>query len=114
MNYKIVYLKNSITLKNTQINIIFCFNIVFSEFWKISRGKTLNEFEKGQITAFRELGLSGRQISKKLGRPRSVVQHFMNGETNYGSQKSPGRLKFLSKRDERQVIRVASQRKLTA
>ena len=38
----------------------------------------------------------------------------MNDKKNYGSQKSPGRPKFLSKRDERQVIRIASLGKLTA
>jgi transposase len=80
----------------------------------MGRGKILNEYEKGQINAFKALGLSGREIAKKINRSRSIVQHYINDEQNYGTKKSPGRPCFFSKRAERNLIRLVHKGKFNA
>ena len=41
------------------------------------RGAELSDFEKGQIRAFKGLGLSNRDIAERLARSPTVVDNFM-------------------------------------
>ena len=77
-------------------------------------GKPLSEYEKGQINAYKDQGLSINEIAKKLSRSRCVIQNFVKNSEEYGILKSPGRPKFFSKRGERELIRIALKSKLNA
>ena len=41
------------------------------------RGKILSDKEQGQVIAFNELGLSQREIVKKIGRAQSAICNFL-------------------------------------
>jgi len=71
-------------------------------------GSQLSEFEKGQIVAFQSLGKSQRAIAKELKRSRCVVQNYLAKQQRYGKKKRKGRKRKLSKRDERQIGKLAS------
>lgn len=72
------------------------------------RGTLLTEREKGQIEAFSQEGLSQREIARRLKRSPKVIQNFLKNPNNYASKKDHGRHKKLSKRQERHVVRTAS------
>lgn len=72
------------------------------------RGKLLTEHEKGQIVAFRKTGLGLRVIAREIGRSHKVVKNFCDDMENYGTRKSSGRPKKLTKRDERRILNEAS------
>lgn len=72
------------------------------------RGTYLTSEEKGKILAFREEGFSFRNIARKIGRSHNVVWQFLHNPDAYGSLKRGGPKKKLSKRDERRIIRAAS------
>lgn len=74
----------------------------------MGRGKSLSEYEKGQIVAYHNQGLSNRKIAGRVGRSLNVVNLFLNDPVNYGTRKSPGRPSKVSERDKRQIIRKAS------
>jgi transposase len=69
-------------------------------------GKRLTEYEKGQIDVRRDNGQGYKKIAKALNRSSSAVAKYLNGKT--GQTKSTGRPKKLSERQERQIIKKAS------
>lgn len=71
-------------------------------------GTNLSEYEKGQIAAFHQQGLSCRQIQQLIGRSKTVINNFLRDPANYGTRKSTGRPSKVSDRDKRQIIRKAS------
>jgi len=72
------------------------------------RGTELSNFEKGQIRAFQETGLSNRVIATRLGRSPTVVDNFVKKGDGYGKKKRSGRRPKLSGRDKRLIVRTAS------
>lgn len=72
------------------------------------RGKGLKSEEKIQIDAFREAGWSYDRIAKRLGRSKGSVQDYVSKRRGYGQKKRKGQPKKLSKRQERQISRLAS------
>lgn len=78
------------------------------------RGSKLTEHERGQIDAFKLVGKTYDWIATKLGRSKKVVWSYLNDRENYGKKKSPGRPRKVSKRDERQIWRKASNSTKTA
>ena len=42
-------------------------------------GKRLNDIEKGQINAFKNLNLPISDIFRKVNRSRKVIRHYLNG-----------------------------------
>lgn len=72
------------------------------------RAKELTDYEKGQIDAYRTEGKGYGEIAKQLGRSRGAVQDYVTKRRGYGQKKRSGRPKKLSKRDERQIGRAAS------
>lgn len=71
-------------------------------------GKLLNLSEKAKIDAYIDCGKSYAWIATKLGRSKSAVVGYATGYRNHGQKKSSGRPRKLSKRDERQISRAAS------
>lgn len=58
-----------------------------------------------------ELSRSGykmRAIARHLNRSVGVVKNYLSNPDNYGTKHSPGRPKVLSERDERKILRLAS------
>ena len=55
----------------------------------MGRGKQLTKEEIGKILAYRDQGLTMRQIGDKIGKSKNVVSHFLQDPENYGTKKSP-------------------------
>ncbi|EFO99641.1 hypothetical protein CRE_24833 [Caenorhabditis remanei] len=79
----------------------------------MGRGKPLTDFEKGQIAAKNDQGLSNRQIARDLGRSLVAINRFIKDPLNHGTKKSPGRPSLLTVRDKRQILRKASNAVIT-
>ena len=77
------------------------------------RGTQLTEFEKGQIQAYIDEGLTDAAISEKIGRSRKVVGNFRRLGQKYGSKNRSGRPRKLTKRDERRVFDLLNREKMT-
>lgn len=75
----------------------------------ISKTK-LNNFQKGQIVAYADCGLSGRQIGKKIGRAQSTVAKFLqdyNSSSNYERRIGSGRKRKTTNTDDQNILSVA-------
>jgi len=59
------------------------------------RKSLLTENEKGQIRAFHQVGLSNREIARRLGRCHEIVGKYLADPDGYGTLKSPGRPQVL-------------------
>ena len=44
----------------------------------MSSGKRLNDIEKGQIKAFKDLNLSISDISMRVNRSRKIIRRYLN------------------------------------
>ena len=78
------------------------------------RGKKLTEEEQGKIRAFKEAGLSNREIGRRIGRSRTPINNFLNDPKGYNAVHAGGRPKVLSERDERQIIRELKKNRRTS
>ena len=71
-------------------------------------GKTLTVEERSKISAFHEVGLSLKEIARRIGRTRCVVRSFLKDPENYGFR-ARGRPKSkVSERDRRRIVNAAS------
>ena len=61
----------------------------------MGRKSGLTDIEKGQIRAFHEVGLSYREIGRRLHRHHVVVSRYFADPDGYGTHKSSGRPKVL-------------------
>ena len=74
----------------------------------MGRKPALSEAEKGQVLAYKDEGLSSREIARRIDRSPWVVNNFLRNGPEYGTKKSPGRPRKLKPRQERLVIRRQS------
>ena len=51
----------------------------------------LSEFEKGEITALKRVRNSQRDISKALGRSKTVICNYLKSLNKYGTRKPTGK-----------------------
>lgn len=72
------------------------------------KGTRLSDYEKGQIRALSDSGSSVSEISRQIGRSRTVITNFLADSLNYGTQKSTGRPPALTPRAKRRILSVAS------
>ena len=72
-------------------------------------GKRLNDIEKRQIKAFKDLNLSISDISRRVNRSRKVIRRYLNDPESYGTKTSTGRPQKLSEHEKRVVLREASK-----
>lgn len=77
------------------------------------RGKSWTVDEKIEILQRRAEGENLKQISLKMKRSKCVIHNFLNDPQNYGQRKRSGRRSSLISRDERVVLRCASNSALT-
>jgi IS30 family transposase len=59
----------------------------------MGRKSCLTDEEKGQIKAFNDIGLSNREIGRRLGRNHVVIGRYLENPEEYGVKKSTGRPK---------------------
>lgn len=79
------------------------------------RGNSLTEYEKGQIKAYLETGLTVNQISIRLRRSCCVINNFIQLRDNYGKNNNKrGRKPLLNDRDKRFIIKEATLNKKSA
>ena len=72
------------------------------------RNHSLSDVEKGQILAYRRENLGLREIGRKIKRSHNVVRNFLADPSTYGTRKTGGPKKKLSRREERRIVRTAS------
>lgn len=73
------------------------------------QGKHLSEFEVGQILAFRDAGMTQREIASRIGRSQKAVHNVIKLGANYNSKNHQrGKKRKLNDRDRRQVWRLAA------
>ncbi|KHJ88401.1 transposase [Oesophagostomum dentatum] len=63
---------------------------------------------KSQILALHQAGHSIHFIASQLERSRHIVSNFLNNLDSYDQRTSPGRLRVISKREKRQILREVS------
>lgn len=78
------------------------------------RGTELSEEEKGKVWAFHEMGLSAREIGRRLNRTRTVVLNLIKLRGKYGSKKRSGRKPTLSDRQRREIFKCATNSNMSA
>lgn len=74
----------------------------------MTRGKDFSDTEKAKIEAFREAGKGYGYIAKKLNKSKSAISSFVLKRMGKAQKKRTGRKRKISKRDERQIARSAS------
>lgn len=79
---------------------------------KMPKNKRLTEFERGQVTALREQGLTLREIGRRIGRSKDVVHNYLRLGKKYATKKSPGRPSILTPRMKREIKRLAVHQRL--
>ena len=77
-------------------------------FSKMAKGKSLSEFEKSKVLAYRDEELSNPKIVEKLGRNHREVNNFVNYQQDYGKGRSYGRESKLTEREKRLILRAES------
>lgn len=80
----------------------------------MARGEPLSGEEKGKIAVFKEIGLSNRQIAKRLFRSSTVVDNFVKLGKSYGEKKQNGAPSKLSEAQRRLIKRKAVAQKMSA
>ena len=74
----------------------------------------LTDFEKGQIIAWNEKGMSCRQIAKKLKRNHTCISRFVKRFTatkEYSRRPGTGRKRKTTDRDDRYIVRQALKKR---
>ena len=69
----------------------------------MAKGTKLSEFENGEITALKRVGISLREISKALGRSKTVIGNYLKSPNKYGTRKATGRPEKLSQQFRRRI-----------
>lgn len=75
---------------------------------KMPLGKLLNEKEKGEIIGMSRCGATVSRIAAALNRSRHVVSTFLANPETYGKNHGGGWEPKITKREERAIIRLAS------
>jgi transposase len=70
--------------------------------------KQLTDFERGQIAALHKAGMSHREIAAEIGRSKCAVTYYLANPEDHGKKKRPGRPQEVSPRDQRRILRCAT------
>ena len=95
-------------------NHVDIFKVKLDLFSKMPRGIKLNEEKTGQIKAYRNCGMSKRQIAKKIDRSLAVVNNFGKLKENYCKIKRTCPVSKITRIERRSIITTASKKNLTA
>ena len=75
----------------------------------MGRARALSEGEVGQVRVLHELGNSEREIASIVGRSKTVVHNCIVQGESYNQNYTTGRPKVTTERDERRMVRLATQ-----
>ncbi|GFW13776.1 transposable element Tcb1 transposase [Trichonephila clavipes] len=71
----------------------------------------LSEFDRGRIMAYRDCGLSFREIGSRVGRNQTTVMRICNRWMQEGTKDQRGRShqspQCITSREDRQIVRMA-------
>lgn len=84
------------------------FELVIFKKTVMPRGLPLSNFEQGKILAYRDSGLSFREISRRMNRSVKVIHNFSLDPIRYTSKKKRGIIQKISNNAKRRLIRAAS------
>jgi hypothetical protein len=82
----------------------------------MGRGKSLTEYDKGQIDILKSNGKSMREIRIAIGRGengKNVVRNYLRNKCGYGKKTSPGRFHTYSRREESLLIKEVANKKVS-
>ena len=79
----------------------------------MAKGTKLSEFEKGEFTALKRVGKYQREISKALGRSKTVICNDLKSPNKYGIRKHTGRPEELSPQFKRKIVRYIKKKTLS-
>lgn len=72
----------------------------------------LTDFQKGQIVAYDDCGLSGRQIAVKIGKSQQAIAEFLKNfkaTGNYNRKTGSGRKKQTTNIDDQNILETAKK-----
>lgn len=72
------------------------------------KGSVLNEKERGMILAFKQEGVSLREIGRRINRSDKVIRNFINDPQKYNTIKRKPRKTKISDREKRKIVNLAS------
>ena len=75
----------------------------------MAKGTKLSEFEKGEITALKRVGKSQRDISKVLGRGKTVICNYLKRPNKYGTRRLTIRPE-ISPQFKRRIVREVKKK----
>ena len=90
------------------LNVRCTFSTVIVKKTVMPHGPALSNFEQGQIIAYRDSGMSFREISRKINRSVDVIHRYSVNPIQYASKKRRGITKKLSNYAKRRLIRATS------
>ena len=70
----------------------------------MTKGTKLSEFEKGEITVLKRVGKSQKEISKALGRSKTLIFNYLKSPNKYRTRKPTGRPENLWPQFERRIV----------
>ena len=70
----------------------------------------LSDFEKAEIRALKSVGKFQREISKALGRSKTVICNYLKSLNKYGTRKLTGRPENLSPQFKKWVVREVKKK----
>ena len=70
----------------------------------MTKGTKLSEFEKGGIIALKRVGKSQKEISKALGRSKTVICNYLKSPNKNGTRKPTDRPEKLSPQFKRRIV----------
>ena len=76
----------------------------------MAKGTKLSDFEKGEITALKRVGKFQREISKALGRSKTVIWNYLRSPNKYGTRKPTGRREKFSPLFKRRIVRKVKKK----
>ena len=81
----------------------------------MGKGKKLTEYECGQVYAYRQSGMSLREIARTISKSVKCVHSFFKDTANYKNKSSAKRPKIISSSMERRLIKtVKADRSVTS
>ena len=80
----------------------------------MGRGKRLTNEELAVFKAYKDTGLSNREIAKKIKRSPKVVNNYFKIGVNYGAYKGSDGIRKIDNRTKRVIVRRAAAQHMTA
>lgn len=78
------------------------------------RGTILSSSEQANLDLMKQMGVSIQEMSKRIGRTRSCIRRYLQDPRYYGTKSSSGRPRLLTARDERAIVKEASNSMVSA